>query len=110
MYLAYHKQNIFRNQAVSALKRLLIALRYYATGSVLLTVADFGGVCTASAHTYIEIVTLAIAGLLPRFVKMPEGQEEEANARAAFFQISAFPGVIGAIDCTHARLRKSPGK
>ena len=43
--------------------RLLLTLRYYATGSFIITVADFIGVSKVSAFNFIKLVTNAIASL-----------------------------------------------
>lgn len=40
---------------------------------------------------------------------MPETNEEMERTATEFYGLSAFPKVIGAIDCTHVPI-KSPGK
>lgn len=54
-------------------------------------------------------VTDAIARLYPEFIFMPTTEEEQRQAAMEFYQMARFPRVIGAIDCTHVRI-KSPGK
>lgn len=40
---------------------------------------------------------------------MPITEEERMRTAEQFYQKARFPRVIGAIDCTHVRLAKSPG-
>ena len=99
--------HFFRNAAISAANRLLLTLRFYATGNMLLTVADFVGVSKSSASLIVKQVSVAIARLCPRYCKMPEG-DARRQAQQEFYSIARFPFVIGAIDCTHVRIQ-SPG-
>ena len=47
--------------------------------------------------------TRAIAQLEPQFTSMPHNGEEMYRVATNFFEIADFPGVIGAVDCTHIR-------
>lgn len=50
-----------------------------------------------------------IASLSNRFIRMPTTTNEEiALVKQQFYNLSRFPGIIGAIDCTHIRIL-SPG-
>nr|XP_023027420.1 putative nuclease HARBI1 [Leptinotarsa decemlineata] len=93
------------NFAISPMNRLLLTLRYYATGSFLITSGDFSGVSKASASRIISKVSRAIAELRPRFVKFPINLQ---SVKEGFYNIARFPRVIGTIDCTHVNI-KSPG-
>ncbi|CAH2100746.1 unnamed protein product [Euphydryas editha] len=68
-----------RNHNVSPLHQLLFALRFYALGTMLLSVGDFIGVSKASACRIVRDVSSAIALLYTK--------------------------VQGAIDCTHVRIQ-----
>ena len=85
--------------------QLLIALRFYALGSMQISVADFAGVSVSSVCRILVRVSEAIARQRPNFVKMPES---DAERQAAFHAIASFPRVIGSIDCTHVKIQ-SPG-
>ena len=54
-------------------------------------------------------VARAIAKLAPDFIKMPSSLEEEAALMKDFKKIRNFPSVIGAIDCTHIKIKKVGG-
>lgn len=54
------------------------------------------------------MISTEIAGKLPEVVKIPQSNEELANARSLFYQVAHFPGVVGCVDCTHIPI-SSPG-
>lgn len=99
---------IFRGGAIKAETKLLLALRFYATGNVLLSVSDFVGVSVASASRIIKLVSSAIASLRPDIIKMPQTRQELERTVQDFYRIARFPQCCGAIDCTHIRIL-SPG-
>lgn len=84
-------------------------MRFYACGSMIIVAGDFGGIHKATASQVIKEVSRAIASLAPTYIKMPENNAELAREKEMFYNISRFPNVIGAIDCTHVRIQ-SPGK
>ncbi|XP_026728386.1 putative nuclease HARBI1 [Trichoplusia ni] len=94
-----------RNYAVTPMDRLLLTLRYYATGSFLTVVGDFTGVSKASASRIVKLVSHAIAQLRLQFIKFPTNTN---HLQEEFYDIARFPKVIAAIDCTHIPI-KSPG-
>ncbi|XP_047988510.1 putative nuclease HARBI1 [Leguminivora glycinivorella] len=104
--LQYVNPNI--SEALSPMNQLLCTLRYFATGSQLVTCGDFIGVHESTACRTIHKVTDAIARLYPEFIVMPRTEEELRQAAMKFYQIARFPRAIGAVDCTHVRT-KSPG-
>jgi hypothetical protein len=53
-------------------------------------------------------VSWAIAALRPNYIYMPHTAEEISICKEKFFNIGRFPKCIGAIDCSHVRI-KSPG-
>ncbi|XP_055909260.1 putative nuclease HARBI1 [Eupeodes corollae] len=97
-----------RSRELRSITQLLIALRYYALGSFQLAIADFSGVCITSVHVVLKRVSRALAELSPRYIQMPQTQNERLKAAKEFFAVAKFPRTIGAIDCTHIRIQ-SPG-
>lgn len=89
-------------------QKLLITLRYYATGSFLAVCGDFVGVHKSTASQIIRLVSHELALLRPKFINFPSTSAEIDNVRQNFFNIAKFPKCIGAIDCTHVKI-KSPG-
>lgn len=94
----------FRNHALSPIEKLLLALRFYATGNFLITAGDFIGVSKTTASLIVRDVSTAIAMLRPTFVKMPI-ESEIPKMQKHFYQITKFPR---AIDCTHVKIQ-NPG-
>lgn len=91
------------------MNQLLCTLRFYATGSQLITCADVIGVDESTACRIVHRVTHAIASLYHNYIKFPNTPENLQLTASEFYKIAKFPRVIGAIDCTHVRLL-SPGK
>ncbi|XP_067635479.1 putative nuclease HARBI1 [Eurosta solidaginis] len=97
-----------RNRALSPLEMLLLALRFYASGSFLITVADFCGVSVATASRVVRKVSIAIAELSAEYIKMPKTNMELEITARSFHRIASFPKVVGCIGCTHMKIQ-SPG-
>lgn len=97
-----------QNKAISPAIKLLLTLRFFATGSMLIVVGDFAGVSKATACVCVKQVSEAIAMLRPTYIKMPITTEERQLVIENFYKIARFPCVLGAIDCTHIKLQ-SPG-
>jgi len=85
-----------------------MTLRYYATGSFIATCADFAGIHKTTGGKIIIEVSKAIAALRPDFIHFPTTDDEIRKVKQDFFNIAKFPSCIGAIDCTHIKIR-SPG-
>lgn len=98
-----------RGGAISPMCQLLLTLRFYATGSMLIAVGDFSGVSKASASRIVRRVSEAIASLKPGYINMCQTEREMDELAAEFYNLAHFPRVIGTIDCTHIRIQ-SPGK
>lgn len=66
------------------------------------------GVHKSTASQIIRKVSHEIALLCPEFINFPETEHERKYVCQEFYAIAKFPKVIGALDCTHVRI-KSPG-
>ncbi|CAK1602658.1 unnamed protein product [Parnassius mnemosyne] len=97
-----------RNKSISPINQLLLTLRYYATGSQQITMGDYCGMSKSTSHRIIHRVTVAIASLGRQFIKFPASEEEVKKEQLQFYNIARFPKALGALDCTHIRIR-SPG-
>ncbi|XP_033227540.1 putative nuclease HARBI1 [Belonocnema kinseyi] len=105
----YKLKLYFRNNAIPPRIQLLLALRYYETGSHLIPAGDFSGVSKTSAHRIVHRVTAAIAGLAQEDIKMPSTETEVTAAQVDFYAIARFPKVISALDRTHVRVQSFGG-
>ncbi|XP_063826817.1 putative nuclease HARBI1 [Ostrinia nubilalis] len=88
-----------RNFGISPLHQLLMSLRFYALGTMLISVADFVGVSIATACRIVRDISSAVSRLYDRYIFMHQ------NSAANFYTIAGFPRVLGAIDCTHVRIQ-----
>lgn len=86
------------------MNRLLLTLRFLATGSFFISTGDFIGVSSTAAYFIVIKVVYAIVGLKDQYIKMPSSPEERAQIRLKFYEMNHFPKVIGVIDCTHIRV------
>lgn len=66
------------------------------------------GIHKATASRIVKLVSHTIACLRPQFIHFLDNDEDKEKLRQRFYDIAGFPGVIGAIDCTHVKIR-SPG-
>lgn len=97
-----------RNKAVCARDQLLLALRFYATASFHQLIGDTVNVNKSTVCRIVRKVSRQLASLKNLYIKMPTTNEEISKTNLDFYQIRGFPGVVGAIDCTHVRIQ-SPG-
>lgn len=93
---------------MSAEHKVLLTLRYYATGSMLIVYGDFMGIHKSTASRIVKLVSHVIATLRPQFVKFPNNENDIEQIKQDFYNIAKFPMVVGALDCTHIKIR-SPG-
>ena len=93
-----------RNQRQCGLQphhRMLLALRYYATGDFCYSIGDSHNVSKSSVHNAIASVTEAINDVyFAEVIAWPTESGERQAVASAFFDKKRFPGVCGAIDGT----------
>ena len=99
----------YRNDAIPPMCQLLVALRYYATGSFCITLGDCAGVSKSAANRAIHKVSRAICTLKRKYIRFPSTDEEIRTAQHLNFEVASFPRVLGMLDCTHIQIT-SPGK
>ena len=73
-----------------------------------IAVADMAGVSTATVCRIVNSVSHIIASCAGDEVVFPVTQADRLASISNFYQIAAFPAVLGAIDCTHVAIQ-SPG-
>ncbi|XP_059410707.1 putative nuclease HARBI1 [Carassius carassius] len=97
-----------RNKALTVPQTVCIALRFFASGTFLYTVGDAENISKASVCRSVRIVYLSLKKLLNVFITFP-GHRAIHSIRQAFYGIAAFPNGIGALDCTHVRIKRPSG-
>lgn len=94
-----------RNKSIPAVRQVMLALRFYASGSFVQLVADLQGYDKGTASRIIVDVTEALASLKDEFIKWPSKEEEWRQIHAGFYEMAAFPNVIGCVDGTQIRIQ-----
>lgn len=90
-----------RGLLLTPMQQVLIALRFYATGTFQRVIGDLFGVSVFAACRVIHKVSRAIAKQKRQFLSIPGNL---ADVKRKFYDVGNFLGVIGAIDCTHVRV------
>ena len=98
--------NTSRAKALTSEQKVLIALKFYATGNSFRQIAETIGVTKSSVSRSIRQVSAALCSHSKEFIKFPTDIEEILNIKNNFFEIAHFPEVIGAIDGTHIPILK----
>ncbi|XP_065219385.1 putative nuclease HARBI1 [Planococcus citri] len=99
-----------RSTVLSPAERLLLTLRFYATGSFPSNSGDLFGVDRSTARKIIALVSYHLASLRPTFILFPETTEEITEVQQQFYNIAKFPKCIGALDCTHMKIESPDGR
>ncbi|CAK1603810.1 unnamed protein product [Parnassius mnemosyne] len=85
------------------------ALRTWARQEVQDDAADIHGLSQQSITNICRRVALALASKAAQFICMPSTLEEQEQVVSGFKNICGFKQVIGAIDCTHIKIKKFGG-
>ena len=91
-------------RALSHMMQLLVALRFFATGGMQSSVGDGLNISQPSVSRCVHRVSRAIISLCPRFITMPCGRNLDIT-KENFYEMAAFPDIIGCIDGTHLRIQ-----
>ena len=98
------KRKTKRNHALRPIDQLLIALRFYASGSFLQVIGDTIGVDKSTVSRVVHNVSSLLAAKQAQFIKWPTDVAEINENKNGFYRRRQFPGVIGCIDGTHIRI------
>nr|XP_034332395.1 putative nuclease HARBI1 [Crassostrea gigas] len=95
-----------RNCAISPLQKILLTLRFLATGKMQLCNGDDMGVSqpTVSRAITATLRSLSSPQICAQFIKFPLNVHEIRKNQEEFFKIAGFPGIVGAIDGTHVQI------
>ena len=90
--------------SLMASTKLLLALRFYASGSFHAMCSDHINSGESTASKNLHSVTAEIGNLMNQYIRFPETQEELRKEKGGFYGFCNFPDVIQCIDCTHVRI------
>ena len=94
-----------RNHAISTEQQLVIALRFFASGSFLQVIGDTHGYDKGTVSRIVRRVSLALANKHEQWIKFPTTMVDKNMIRAGMYEIAGFPCVIGCVDGTHIRIQ-----
>ncbi|TNM97597.1 hypothetical protein fugu_015753 [Takifugu bimaculatus] len=94
-----------RSHALTVEEQVLIALRFFASGSFFEVIADSIEVTKSTVGCVVHSVARALSSLLNEYMKFPENEEEISQNKKQFFSIAGMPNTIGVIDCTHIHIQ-----
>ncbi|XP_033747957.1 putative nuclease HARBI1 [Pecten maximus] len=94
-----------RSNALSVEMQVLIALRFYATGTFQQVVGDTIMADKSTVSRVIRKVSEVLSSLIPQFIKWPVNRQDKLKIQQGFYQHGGFPGVVGSIDGTHIRIQ-----
>ncbi|XP_025158423.1 putative nuclease HARBI1 isoform X2 [Harpegnathos saltator] len=103
-------RNNNRGLPIRPVYQLLICLRFYATGSFQAVLGDTIIVSQPTISRVVFRVSILLARIFNRFIKMPSTPDAIRENHNLFKDIGSraggigLPGIDGAIDCTHVRL------
>nr|XP_027219885.1 putative nuclease HARBI1 [Penaeus vannamei] len=88
------RERNMRGLSVPPQLQLLVCLRYLATGSFQLGMADCSQMSKTSVCKFVGLTARAIASLASEYLKFPDAKDVAANIQK-FQTIAGIPGVIG---------------
>ena len=80
--------------------QIVIALRYYGTGSLQAVTGDVHGVGEMSVSRCVHSVSAALARRVDNYISFPTTDAAIRTVKDTFFHVAGFPNVLGAIDGT----------
>ena len=89
-----------RSASLSVATQILVALRYFATGSFQGVDGDLHGVSQSSVSRSISAVAKALNRHASQFIRFPTDGANQQRIKADFHDIAAFPNVLGCVDGT----------
>jgi hypothetical protein len=90
---------------------VLCALHFYAQGSYQKSVSQDINfpMCQSSVSNCINAITTTLNDHFAHLIKFPITEAARHNEKQKFMNLlNGFPGIIGAIDCTHIRIHPPP--
>lgn len=97
-----------RGKGTSTHLQVLTALRCWGRREVQDDAGDLHGLSQPTVSRICARVARALAKQAKAFITMPQTLEEKIIMKE-FYKIRNFPSVIGAVDCTHIRIKKVAG-
>lgn len=89
---------------LTSLEKVLITLRYYATGSFQIVTGDLFSVNQATVSRVVYEISKKIASLAKEDIKIPTIRHKREEISLKFYNDYCIPNIIGVIDGTFCKL------
>ena len=89
-----------RSRSLPVSLQIMIALRYYSSGSYMNVIGDAHGVSKMSVSRCFKIVSKCIANNIKNYIKFPMSAGERQQVTYDFYDIKELPLILGAVDGT----------
>lgn len=96
-----------RSNALSVELKIFSALAFFASGCYQKSIAQHFNLAVEQSRLsriIAEVTDSMVTNLLGHYIKFPESPAELQAVKAGFYEKYNFPGVIGAIDCSHVAI------
>ena len=94
-----------RKTSLTVEEKVMIALRFFASGSHLQVIGDTMGHDKSTISRVIRQVADALVEMKDAFIKWPQTPEKLNSIKNGFYQKAGFPNVVGCIDGTHVPIQ-----
>jgi len=94
------KRPTARSHSLPVSTQVLVALRYYATGSMQRVAGDLHGISQPSVSRCIFAVSTSITSVAQSLIYFPTDEQSQRNIISDFYHIASFPNVLGCVDGT----------
>ncbi|XP_035852271.1 putative nuclease HARBI1 [Sander lucioperca] len=101
----YLQRETRRSRALPVPVQVLSTLGFLATGTFQREIAVRSGISQHTMSRMLSSVLAAIRTLIPQYIQFPYDNAQQTMIKRGFYEIAGIPNVIGAIDCTHVRLK-----
>ena len=95
----------YRTHPIPAHVQVLCCLGFLATGNFQTVTADRSGISQPSLSHILTPILNGIIRLAPTYIRFSYTPQEQLTIKQDFHAIAGFPNTIGAIDCTHIRIK-----
>ena len=97
------RRSTLRNKSLQPLQQVCLALRFYATGSMQLSLGAWLHVNQSTVSRVVWDVTRTICSRMRGEISFPDGF---FGLKQAFYQLSGLGNIVGCVDCTHVPISR----
>uniref|UniRef100_A0A8C1N3H2 Putative nuclease HARBI1 n=1 Tax=Cyprinus carpio TaxID=7962 RepID=A0A8C1N3H2_CYPCA len=94
-----------RSSPLPVILQIMVALRLFASGSFQAVLSNTVGISQSSVSRIVFSMPWAFSRMVKNFIKFPSTAAEQILVKQKFFEIAAFPNVLGSVDGTHIAIK-----